>query len=61
MDGVKYGCINVVSYSHILTMELGHLSSHMKLVMCMPAIVTTIISLPLDQALEVIVLSRIAH
>jgi hypothetical protein len=54
-DRVKNGHINVVSCSWILVMELCHLILHMKLVMCMPAIVTIIISLLLDKVLEVIV------
>jgi hypothetical protein len=36
-------------------MELCHFSLHMELVMHMPAIVTIIISLPLDEVLKEIV------
>jgi hypothetical protein len=54
-DGVKYGHINMASCSQILTMELCHFSSHMELMMHLPAIVTAIIFFPLDKVLEVIV------
>jgi hypothetical protein len=52
---VEYGHINVVSCSHIFVMEFHHLGLHMELVMHLPAIVTIIISLPLDKVLKVIV------
>jgi hypothetical protein len=54
-NGVKDSSIDMLSCSWILAMDLHYFSSYMELVMCMPAIVTIVISLPLDKVLEVIV------
>jgi hypothetical protein len=53
MNGIKRDCIDMASCSWVFAMELHHFSSHMELVMHMPAIVTIIVSLP--QVLKVIV------
>jgi hypothetical protein len=51
---MRYGH-GVQPYSWVFVMELHHFSLHMELVMCMPAVVTLIISLPFNQVFEVIV------
>jgi hypothetical protein len=54
-DGVKDGRVDTVSCSWVFAMEFRNLLSYMELVVCMPAVVTIVIFLPLDQVFEVIV------
>jgi hypothetical protein len=55
LTGVEYGHINVASCPQVIAMEFCHLGSYMELMMHLPAIVTIIVSLPLDEVLKAIV------
>jgi hypothetical protein len=54
-DAGKYGCIDMSFCSWVIVMGLHHLGSCMELMTHLPAIVTIIIALPLDQILEAII------
>jgi hypothetical protein len=54
-DGVKDGHIDMVSCSQVFAMEFQNLLSCMELVVCVPAVMTIIISLSLDQVFKAIV------
>jgi hypothetical protein len=54
-DGVEDGSIDMADCSWVFVMEFLNIRSCMELVVHLPAVVTIIISLPLDQVFKVIV------